>query len=806
MSVVRHPGSVQPETPKKARTLLLAKKLQLAVSELTDVGRRRERNQDNVTHFVPSNEDVLAEKGALFVVCDGMGGHAAGEVAAEFGVNTIRDVYYSTHDDDIISGLANAVKVANETIFNYARHHPEMTGMGTTCVALTVHDGRGYFLNIGDSRAYVVRDGTMRQITLDHSWVAEQVRAGLLTEEQARTHAHRNVITRSLGTQPNVSADLFIETLRDGDRILLCSDGLHGYVDEAAIEREILVEDDPEVATHHLIDMANANGGPDNITALLVHLLEVPAATGEILLPGGIPATEEQVATQPIPVVTGKVGKATKRRSPERFGQPAALAPAPVAKRRGPRSAAVLALRLLAVAAMLVLAAGVWDFGFGPYAATRAAAARLQTDVSRAQNAAQGASSQDPANALITLASARQHVVGDLQSPQLDAQSRAAAENVLDTQLAPAVRSTVQRYNAAALITPVTFNTAVPYSVTCTAAGAPTPTALTTVDALAAVTAPAGAPNPPHVATVYALSGGDLYQITVPLDANGLPASSSAGCVAVALPGVSTTLAIAADGPGLYALSQVGSSGYAIFSILPNGANADGSTRVKVQQFFTVPTPHAEAPTTIAADGANIYIGYKGDASGSSGIWLFSGSTPKTPSMAAPLPQPAVSLAAANGTVYALLADGSLGQLDTTHTYLQLPMQVLPPVTAADPTTYTSSAPVPTPPASATPAATATTSAGGTPAGTLFGSGASLAGDPAQRTNILLGDPASSRVVRFLANQTGQGLSLNAQYVYGAPLTNVKGLALSTAGTTLTVFAWSGSQLNTFSIPEPTAG
>lgn len=787
---------------------MLAKKLQLAVAELTDVGRRRERNQDNVTHFVPSDEDVLAEKGALFVVCDGMGGHAAGEVAAEFGVNTIRDVYFSTHGDDIISGLANAVKVANETIFNYARQHPEMAGMGTTCVAVAVHDGRGYFLNIGDSRAYVVRDGTMRQITLDHSWVAEQVRAGLLTEEQARTHAHRNVITRSLGTQPNVSADLFIETLRDGDRILLCSDGLHGYVDETAIEREVLTEDDPEVAAHHLIDLANANGGPDNITALLVHMLEVPTATGEILLPGGIPATDDQVTTQPIPVVTGKIGKVGKRTKwgGQSDARTLVLAPAPVGKRSRPRRAAVLALRLLAIAAMLVVAAGIWDFGFGPYAATHAATSRLQTDISKAQSVAQSASAQDPMHALTALASARQKVVSDLQSPHLDTQSRAAAQNVLDLQLAPAVRSTVQRYNADALITPVSVNTAVPYSVTCAIGGA-APTTLTTVDALAAVTAAGVGANAARSATVYALSGGSLYQIEIPLDANGQPATSTASCAPVALPGVSSTLGLAADGHILYALSRVGASAYAVFSAVPNGSTANEYTRVKTQQVFTIPTPHGEAPTTIAADGANIYIGYTGGASGAGGIWLFSGANPKSPSLTAQLPQPATSLAATNGTVYMVLADGSLGQLDTSHTYLQLPLQVLPPVTAADPTAYISSTPVPTVPASVTPTATATAAAGGgTATGTLFGAGATIAVDPAQHSSVLLGDPASSRVVRFGVNQAGPGLNLSAQYVYGAPITGVRGLTLASAGTSLTVFAWGGSQLDTFSIPESAAG
>ncbi len=286
----------------------LAKKLRLAAAGLTDVGRRREHNQDNLTHFVPPDENDLATKGALFVVCDGMGGHAAGEVASELGANAIRDVYYASHQDDVIDNIASAIKSANEAIYQYAQEHPESKGMGTTCVAVLIHGGRAYFVNIGDSRAYLVRDGDLRQVTFDHSWVAEQVKAGLLTEEQARTHAHRNVITRSLGTGPSVTADLFVETLKQGDRILLCSDGLHGYVDDHDIKREMITHPDPEDGVKALVDIANSNGGPDNITALLIHLLEVPPATGELRLP--VPGDEEEpTITQPVPAIPAPAAK-----------------------------------------------------------------------------------------------------------------------------------------------------------------------------------------------------------------------------------------------------------------------------------------------------------------------------------------------------------------------------------------------------------------------------------------------------------------------------------------------------------------
>ena len=201
----------------------------------------------------------------------------------------------------MITALATAVERANDAIYRRASENPEYAGMGTTCVALVVAGGRAFVVNIGDSRAYIIRDGKMHQVTRDHSWVAEQVRVGLLTEEQARNHSHRNVITRSLGTQPNVTADLFVQTMQNGDRVLLCSDGLHGYVDEGEIERVATGDQEPDDAVRTLIDMANANGGPDNISATLVYLIDVPEPKGALMLPdSAIPA---EGITQPLPAV-----------------------------------------------------------------------------------------------------------------------------------------------------------------------------------------------------------------------------------------------------------------------------------------------------------------------------------------------------------------------------------------------------------------------------------------------------------------------------------------------------------------------
>ena len=786
--------------------VLLAKKLRLAAAGLTDVGRRRERNQDNVAHFVPQDEHVLVEKGALFVVCDGMGGHAAGEVAAELGVNSIRDIYYASDDSDIITGLANAIKQANQTIYQFAREHPEMTGMGTTCVALVVQGGRGYFLNIGDSRGYLVRESQMRQITLDHSWVAEQVRAGLLTEEQARTHAHRNVITRSLGTQPNVSADLFIETLQDGDRVLLCSDGLHGYVDEAEIERTVLADRGPDDIAQSLINMANDNGGPDNITAVLVNLLEVPEAIGEIQLPEDV-VGEEQIITQPIPAMPrAKLARSIPTLSDplpdaeELDLPPRQLPRAPVGKRKAPNRAARVAIRLLAVAALALLCVGIWDFSFGPYAQARAAATQTQTDIQHAQQAAQQAQTQTPGQALTALAEARQRIENDLRNPNLDAQSRQNAQNALNTAITPAVQSSVQRYNAAALIQPVSTSGVAQFTVACTVPGQQTPAALTSATALATVAAPPAKSGTPAPQLVYAISGGQLDQVQVALDATGAPIASAgfAPCFSVPLAGVSTVVALAADGATLHVLVEQGTNAYAVLSVTTSGANPDGSPRFAIQHRFAVPTPSGDVPTSLAESGGTFYVGYK-SATGAGGIWAFTGAAPKGPSQSVTLTQAPSALALSNGTLYALLADGSLGQLDSAHQYLPLPVQVQPPLSIIDPSAYSAGAPVPTA-APGSPDASATTTAA-----TVFPAGATLVSDPALSGHVLVGDGASNRVVRFIANQGEPGVGLAAQYVYTAPLAHGTSLAVVSNGTVLTAYTWNGSRLAAFGITEPAA-
>src|SRR5260370_12752587 len=227
-----------------------------------------------MAYVIPKDPQVMAMKGALLIVADGMGGHAAGEVASEIAVDTVSNAYYMDDNEDVITPLLQAIKRANLAIHQRAAENLLRSGMGTTCVAAVLRGNMAYIANVGDSRAYLVRGGKVRQITQDHSWVAEQVRAGLLTEDQARTHGQRNVITRCLGTQPDVDVDVFLEPLQENDCLVLCTDGLSGLIGDEEVMR-IVEQSVPQESVYHLVERANENGGPDNITAIVVRVQEV---------------------------------------------------------------------------------------------------------------------------------------------------------------------------------------------------------------------------------------------------------------------------------------------------------------------------------------------------------------------------------------------------------------------------------------------------------------------------------------------------------------------------------------------------
>lgn len=249
----------------------------LKIGKRSHKGMRREINEDSLAVPEGINPKILARKGMLYIVADGMGGHEAGKTASWMAVRTVMQEYYNDPSPDIGLSLTRAVQIANAEIHRLAQE-PAYGKMGTTIVAAVIRGDELVVANVGDSRAYLIRRGKIKRITRDHSWVAEQVRAGILTEEEARHHEHRNIVTRSLGSRPEVEVDLFREKLRPGDAVLLCSDGLTDEVQDEEI-RQIVASNDPQEAANQLIELANQRGGADNITALVVNVnfINVPA-------------------------------------------------------------------------------------------------------------------------------------------------------------------------------------------------------------------------------------------------------------------------------------------------------------------------------------------------------------------------------------------------------------------------------------------------------------------------------------------------------------------------------------------------
>ena len=243
---------------------------------LTHVGRQRQHNEDT----------FLVEDGVkLFLVADGMGGHAAGEIASRIAVDSISEFILHTKEDDgtwphaydeslkrSTNRLMAAVRMANTRVLEAMRKDARLRGMGTTVVACLADDGNVMSVaHVGDSRAYLIRDNSLNRITNDHSWVFEQVQAGMLTEAEAEKHPLRNVITRALGGALQVNPDASEVETKPGDVFLLCSDGLTGMVPEDEILRVVTQNhDDLEAACGKLIETANERGGLDNITAILV--------------------------------------------------------------------------------------------------------------------------------------------------------------------------------------------------------------------------------------------------------------------------------------------------------------------------------------------------------------------------------------------------------------------------------------------------------------------------------------------------------------------------------------------------------
>ena len=302
-----------------------SKPTQMHVFGKTDLGRAREHNED---HFLVADlsrqqasllphvrEHEVGEHGSLLVVADGMGGAAAGEVASEMATDTIYAHMLKAWSEEkeptsqrFAYRLREAVEAANSHIHSYATAHPELRGMGTTTTAVGVLGDHVFLTQVGDSRAYLIRNGTAYQLTKDQSLMQRLVEAGELTEEEAAQSERRNIILQALGPDSRVKVDLTYQELRRGDVLVLCSDGLTGQVKKEEIGAIAGSERDLWVACDRLIALANARGGPDNITVIIARFdgdglraAEAGDAPGHQVYP----LIDTETSTEPVPVYRG---------------------------------------------------------------------------------------------------------------------------------------------------------------------------------------------------------------------------------------------------------------------------------------------------------------------------------------------------------------------------------------------------------------------------------------------------------------------------------------------------------------------
>ena len=299
--------------------------IRVRVFAKTDVGRSREHNEDNFlvadltrreASLKPSvREHVIGERGSLFMVADGMGGAAAGELASEMATQIVYEHLVNQWGADseltpqrFAARLKEALETANIRIHEHAKSHPEVRGMGTTATAAGVLADHLYLTQVGDSRAYLIRKGRAHQLTKDQSLMQRLVEAGELTEEEAAQSERRNIILQALGPDPKIKVDLTHQSLRKGDVLVLCSDGLSGQVKKEEIAAIAGTADDLVDACDRLVSLANERGGPDNITVVIARFdgdaLPAPQDREEV---GHqvFPLIDTETSTEPVPIYRG---------------------------------------------------------------------------------------------------------------------------------------------------------------------------------------------------------------------------------------------------------------------------------------------------------------------------------------------------------------------------------------------------------------------------------------------------------------------------------------------------------------------
>jgi len=291
--------------------------MKVSIGAATDIGQVREGNEDSFLVVAP-----------LYAVADGMGGHRGGEVASSLALETVQGMFERRE-----GSLADQVVEANRAVFDRSKNDRTVSGMGTTLTAALVDGSRVHLVHVGDSRAYLLRGGELAQLTEDHTLVHRMVMEGEISQEEAETHPHRSILTRALGVDESVQVDEGDVEVSDGDRLLLCTDGLTGMVPEGQI-REILLESaDPQEAVEKLVKVANRAGGIDNITAVILDFSEDGSGPGETKQTA-IP--QQPTMERPVPEPPPEASTARGPRTPSRAARPAPGA-RPGAPRRSSR-------------------------------------------------------------------------------------------------------------------------------------------------------------------------------------------------------------------------------------------------------------------------------------------------------------------------------------------------------------------------------------------------------------------------------------------------------------------------------------
>ena len=248
----------------------------IEIAGLTDVGCQRENNEDSYGYWESDDDATFARLGRLAIVADGMGGHEGGQIASHIAVDATRDSYASTTAADPQQALVTALAEAHRRIQERAREDVNLIGMGTTCTAFAIVDGKLHYAHVGDSRLYLMRNGSLRVLSRDHSLVARLIETGMIREEEAENHPQKHVLTAALGVSDGIEPDAPPQplTLQNSDVVLICTDGLWGQLTEKEL-REILVSQKPAQACQSLVQLAKEHGGPDNLTLQIAHV--VPA-------------------------------------------------------------------------------------------------------------------------------------------------------------------------------------------------------------------------------------------------------------------------------------------------------------------------------------------------------------------------------------------------------------------------------------------------------------------------------------------------------------------------------------------------